>query len=278
MQQSRAKTIKGLSIGCIVLSAIYLLAFVIGGAALAAVASYSGPIADLAQSYSPSYSYGYSPGGHDYSFGYGSPYDYDYSYSLYDDALDSQYLYLFAQLGIIFIVIGFVMQAVSLVSAIIVLLNASKPEKLGLAFGWGIAGAVISVFSGGIVQTVLFVLIVVFAYKDRQLYRNGQYPMPATVSYGAPEPIPVQPNVAPAENVSPVYEEGVFEATSPVSQAQVAHVPQVAPDQTAQAAMDQPEPGKAAIGAEEIVATEVRIHPEGNVNMPDQPSNDANQQ
>lgn len=200
MPKCKAKTIKGLSIACIILSALYMLAFVIGGVAIGALVEYYDPIMDSIKSNVSSGSYGFSYDLQSHSHVFDDPYyGYGYGYDYYDDIIDNAYLLPILQFGMIAIVVCFIMQAISLVAGIIMLINSSKPQKLGVAFGWGLAGAILSVLSGGIVQTVLFVLAIVFIYKDQQLYKSGQYPMP--YAQVQPQPAPVPGNPAPVQPV-----------------------------------------------------------------------------
>lgn len=193
MQNSRAKTIKGLSIACIILTALCMAAFIIATVVFAAMIQYYEPIMDYVGNSVSGSVYDFSSDHHGYSYGYGgSPYYYDYNFTDIDD-VDAQVVIFGLQFCIAIFVIGFIMQAFALVASIIMMVNSNKPEKLGLAFGWGIAGAILGGLSGGFVQMVLFIVAVVFIYKDRQMYLNGQYPVTVNVQYGAPTGNPNQP-------------------------------------------------------------------------------------
>lgn len=173
MQKTRAKTIKGLSIANIILSGLYIVCFLIGIIVFSALVEYAEPIMDsivsssMSESYDP-WTYSLHHNIPDYNSYDSSIYDYEYGVELLALTFKSLAFLMAA---------GLVMQAVSLAGAIIMLINSDKPQKLGMVFGWGIAGAIIAFLSGGVVQTVLFVLGTIFAYKDRQLYQNGQYPI-----------------------------------------------------------------------------------------------------
>lgn len=222
MQKVRAKTIKGLSIANVILSGLCIIIFLIGIIVFSALAEYSEPIANsISYSSYGAYtsSYDLTAAHHDWGYSYGSPYSYDFDLDEYGFDTDAEVLALAFQMLVFLMVAGLILQAVSLAAAIIMLINSDKPQKLGMVFGWGIAGAIIAFLSGGVVQTVLFVLAAVFAYKDRQLYQKGLYPL--NVAAQGPAPAAAgQPSVAPAS--TPVY------TNAPVG-AQPAPAPTTAP-------------------------------------------------
>lgn len=223
MQKVRAKTIKGLSIANVILSGLYIICFLIGIIVFSALAEYSEPIANsISYSSYGAYtsSYDLVSAHHDWGYSYGSPYSYDLDLDEYGFNTDAEVLALVFQMLVFLMVAGLILQAVSLAAAIIMLINSDKPQKLGMVFGWGIAGAIIAFLSGGVVQTVLFVLGTVFAYKDRQLYQKGLYPLNVT----AQGPIPAnagQPG--PAPTATPVY------TNMPVGAQAASNAPMAAP-------------------------------------------------
>lgn len=83
-------------------------------------------------------------------------------------------------------VIAFAMLAViifavlSLVSAVVALANAKRPEKRGLIMVWSIIGVVSSFLSGSVPCFVMFVVSAVFASSDRRLYRDQMSQAQAT--------------------------------------------------------------------------------------------------
>lgn len=204
MQKVRAKTIKGLSIANVILSGLCIICFLIGIIVFSALVEYSEPIANsISYSSYGAYtsSYDLVSAHHDWSYNYGSPY-YDFDFDEYGFDTSAEVLALTFQMLVFVMVAGLILQAVSLAAAIIMLINSDKPQKLGMVFGWGIAGAIIAFLSGGVVQTVLFVLATVFVYKDRQLYQKGLYPLNVAVQGPAPATAG-QPSAAPAS--TPVY-------------------------------------------------------------------------
>lgn len=214
MQKTRAKTIKGLSVANICLCAIWLVLLVVLGVILTAGIEYYDPIADALRGSSGSV-FDYYGSHHGYGYSFDNPY---YGYdaeAIMDDVLDSQVLVAVMGLGMAFVVIAFIMQAVCLIASILMLVNCDKPQKLGMVFGWGIAGAILSFITTGVISTVLFVLATIFAYQDRQLYKKGYYPIPPVTAQAQPgqpmQPVPpVHPGVPtampgqPAQPVQPV--------------------------------------------------------------------------
>lgn len=178
MQKNHAGAIKGLGIAAIVLSGLVILLCII----LMGVIGFMGQYAD---SYMDSYYYSYdtSPfSHHEYDPYYGNGY-YDY---YYDDYYGAESLGAALAIANIFLVIGILCAIVTLVAGIIALRFHKTPEKLGLIFGWSIAGAIVGFCGGGIIPAALFIIIAVFAYKDKQMVANGTY----LQSFAAPSPSP----------------------------------------------------------------------------------------
>ena len=226
MQRNHAKSIKGMSIACIALSAVVICIFV---ACLAFLAVLDGMIVDAY--YDPYFDESFLFDYYDEIFGmYGiggsifgmdggsglaqsmSPYDYYGYYDYSDDYAAYQIVAAFAN---IMLVCGIIAEVLVLVAGIVVLRNHCKPDKLNLVFGWSIAVAVLGFLGSGFIQGVLFVIIAVFANSDKKLYRAGLYyaevmpaGAPAPMSVGAPVGVPtggapvampaVAPNAAPA--------------------------------------------------------------------------------
>ncbi len=175
MQNNKSKTIKGLSIANICLSAIWMVLIVILGVILVACIQSPEQIIDALRGSSGSvYDHVGNHNGHGSLYGYSYDYDFDSVFET-DGALDSQVLVALLGVGIAFVLIGFIMQAFCLVASIIMMVNCDKPQKLGMVFGWGIAGAILSFITTGLASTVMFVLATIFAYQDRQLYMKGLY-------------------------------------------------------------------------------------------------------
>lgn len=206
MQKDHAKAIKGMSIACIVLSGLAILACIVGIAAM-------GAIGDAVREYGLDYDYYDLDGHYDSIFG---------MYGLGDSVANMHWhggygelggygghyddMALF-QLGLGFVnallVFGIVAEAVCLAAGILALRNYNKPGKFGLVFGWSIAGAVLGFLGAGFVQCVLFIIIAVFVNSDKKLYAAGMYSPSGTVAYQQ-QPMPVPPAGPAAAPVQPV--------------------------------------------------------------------------
>lgn len=80
--------------------------------------------------------------------------------------------------------LGYVLcKVVCLVAGIIALRNCNNPAKLGTAFGWSIAAAIVSFLVGGMISMVLFIVSAVFVSRVRRAYAAA--PMGA---YGYQQP------------------------------------------------------------------------------------------
>lgn len=185
MQQDHGKTIQGLSIAAIVISALGILMLLIGFVVLGVLMNiYDSYAYDITNNYGYYDEYLYD----DYYY-----YDYDYP-GYYDAGADyaiAMARYFYGALAIW----GIACSIFTLVAGIIGVRNAKRPKKLGLVFGWSIAGAIIGFLGTGIVVAIFFVIIAVFANKDKQLYAAGYYPAPQAVP-GAP--VYASPMTAPA--------------------------------------------------------------------------------
>ncbi len=198
MQKDHAKTIKGLSIACIAISAalivLYILSAILCGAA--------GSFVDY---------YGAHHGGaFDFDHGYNGFYG-DF-YGDYDDA--TSYAIASGLVGLLvgICVFGAIGSAVTLVASIMTLRSSATISNYGKVFGWSIAGAIVGFFTSGVVLTVLFILIAVFSNMDKKAYAQGTlmgsvspaptpvnraYVPPTAVPTAAPEQMPTQAPVDP---------------------------------------------------------------------------------
>ena len=82
-----------------------------------------------------------------------------------------------AAVGVIWLVIC---HGVVLVAGILGLQASSRPEKLGAAFGWAIAGAVLSLLCGNLITMALLIIAAVYLNKLRTPYQPQppMQPMP----------------------------------------------------------------------------------------------------
>ena len=106
---------------------------------------------------------------------------YDYSGMTQDEAMAVASASFFLMVGLS---LGYVLcKVVCLVAGIIALRNCNNPAKLGGAFGWSIAAAIVSFLVGGMISTVLFIVSAVFVSRVRRAYAAA--PMGA---YGYQQP------------------------------------------------------------------------------------------
>lgn len=159
-----SRVVRGVSIAAIVLSALGIL----GGLVIAlfmgiASTSLNDPavvnalISELESSSTSS------------AFDGSSPYSsYDYSDMTQDDAMAVASASIFIMVGLSF---GYVLcKVVCLVAGIIALRSCTNPAKLGGAFGWSIAAAIVSFLVGGMISMVLFIVSAVFVSRVRKAY------------------------------------------------------------------------------------------------------------
>lgn len=225
-----SRTIHGLNIATIVLSALGIL----GGVAVAifmgiASASLNDPavvnaLVDQLQASGSSSS----------AFDGSSASSYDFSSMTQDEAMAVAGTSIVMMVGLS---LGYVLcKVVCLVAGILALRNCYNPAKLGGAFGWGIAAAIICLLTGSMVSMVLFIISVVFIGRLRkaasagmpgygyvqqpyqaQPYQQNQQPQPPA---GQAPQQPIQPQLQngqqPASPQQPVEDQA-----SQQSQAQV---------------------------------------------------------
>ncbi len=165
MQESNARTLRGVSIAVIVLSVLAIVSFGLGAIAVGAFGAFMSD---------PSlYGNGISIEGYDHG-----AYD-----SLNPEAAATV---LGVSMAIVtgLLVWCLICSIVSLVAGIMGLRNNGNDEKLGAVFGWTIAGAVASFLCGRIITAILLVVAAVYTNKLRN---------PQPVVYGQPQPPYAQP-------------------------------------------------------------------------------------
>lgn len=253
MQKNHAKAIKGLSIAAIVISAVLIVCYILGMVMVGVTGTYA---ADYLSSYA-----------------YDDMFDNHYEYHSFDadDAAAFSAIMGVVNVALAFCVIGVV---VCLIGGIIALRNYDKPEKLGAVFGWSIAGAILGFVATGVILTVLFVIIAVFANSDKKLYQSGMYyamnqPYAQAQGYQTPvyampvvdaapmQSVPAQQPVVPADAYqaqpsAPVAgQQYAQQASQQVQDAEVQAVPAQQPVQVSQ----QPAPEQAvSVAVDEGVA------------------------
>ena len=171
-----SRVVRGVSIAAIVLSALGIL----GGLVIAlfmgiASTSLNDPavvnalISELESSSTSS------------AFDGSSSSSYDYSSMTQDETMAVASASIFLMVGLS---LGYVLcKVVCLVAGIIALRNCNNPAKLGSAFGWSIAAAIVSFLVGGMISMVLFIVSAVFVSRVRKAYAAA--PMGA---YGYQQP------------------------------------------------------------------------------------------
>lgn len=210
MQQDHSKAIKGLSIATIVISA---LSIVFSGIIIAII----GFMMSIADSSVVDYSSSYP---------YYDDYYYDYSYIDPDEYIGA---YITGIITNALLGWAILCSIFTLVTGIIGLRFGARKDKLGLVFGWSIAGAVVGFLGTGMIVAVLMIITAVFANKDKQLYAAGYVPVsPGSSVYvqmPAPgAPVVAQPVVAPvaapvATPVTPVAAQPVDPVAIPAAPA-----------------------------------------------------------
>ena len=173
-----SRVIRGINIATIVLSALGIF----GGLALAllmgmAPVSLSDPsvvnalVSELQSSGSTSSAFDGS-----------SPYSsYDFSGMTQDEAMAVAGTSIVLMVGLS---LGYVVcKVVCLVAGILALRNCNNPAKLGGAFGWTIAAAIVSLLVGGMISLVLFVIMVGFARPIAVLMQAPEEAVGLTAAY-----------------------------------------------------------------------------------------------
>ena len=164
MQDSNARTVRGIGIAVVILSALALIVFGLGAIAVGALGAF---VSD------PSlYGDGISINGYDHGY-------YDSLSAEEAAGLMSGSMLLVTWL----FVWGALCAAVSLVAGILGIRVPTHPDKSGSAFGWSIAGAIVAVLSGRFVTAVLLVIAAVYANKLRHPEPSGYQPQQP---YGQP--------------------------------------------------------------------------------------------
>lgn len=152
---------------------------------------------------------------------------YDYSGMTQDEAMAVASASIFLMVGLS---LGYVLcKVVCLVAGIIALRNCNNPAKLGGAFGWSIAAAIVSFLVGGMISMVLFIVSAVFISRVRRSYAAA--PMGA---YGYQQPQQYQQYQQPQQyqqglQVPPQPQQPTQSQSSAASQAPSAPQPPAAP-------------------------------------------------
>lgn len=179
----QSRTIRGLSIATIILSSIgvfFGLLFVILAFGYTAALNDPATANQIAHQLLSSNSAGST------AFDGNSAYSYSYSDMTADEAM-----VVVSSTGPLFIIMAFgylICRGIGLLAAILAFRNFANPAKLGAAFGWSIAAAVLQVFAGMIVSAVLFVITAVFISKLRNAWKTGAFTNGDSSQDGMPQP------------------------------------------------------------------------------------------
>ncbi len=131
---------------------------------------------------------------------------YDYSGMTQDEAMAVASASILIMVGLS---LGYVLcKVVCLVAGIIGLRSCTNPAKLGGAFGWSIAAAIVSFLVGGMISMVLFIVSAVFVSRVRKAYAAA--PMGA---YGYQQPQQYQQYQQPQQ-----YEQSQQAPQQPINQ------------------------------------------------------------
>lgn len=173
---------------------------------------------------------------------------YDYSGMTQDEAMAVASASIFLMVGLS---LGYVLcKVVCLVAGIIALRNCNNPAKLGGAFGWSIAAAIVSFLVGGMISTVLFIVSAVFISRVRRSYAAapmGAYGYQQPQQYQPPQQyqqglqVPQQPT---NRQVPPQPQQPTQGQSSAAPQAPVAPQPPAAPQTPAPQPSDQNNQGE----------------------------------
>ncbi len=182
MQNDHSNALRGLSIATIVVAGLSILVCVLGLIATAVGGAALGSLTP-------------------------EMFDYYSDYGYYDEyGLDSA-----DYLGLMGLVIGFGVAAiffelaisiVALLAGIFALRYHAQREKLGMVFGWSLAGAIASLLGGNVVTMVLLIIMTVFAYKDKQLAAAQPLMAAPATAYT----IPNAPTAQSAQTAQPVVQ------------------------------------------------------------------------
>lgn len=160
---------------------------------------------------------------------------YDYSGMTQDEAMAVASASIFIMVGLS---LGYVLcKVVCLVAGIIALHSCTNPAKLGGAFGWSIAAAIVSFLVGGMISMVLFIVSAVFVSRVRKAYAAA--PMGA---YGYQQPQQYQQYQQPQQ-----YQQGQQPPQQPINQ-QVPPQPQQPMQGQSSAAPQVPTAPQAPVG------------------------------
>lgn len=163
-----SRIIRGVNIATIVLSALGIF----GGLALALLMGIASVSLNDPSVVNALVSELQSSGSTSSAFDGSSPYSsYDFSGMTQDEAMAVAGTSIVLMVGLS---LGYVAcKVVCLVAGILALRNCNNPAKLGGAFGWTIAAAIVSLLVGGMISLVLFVISAVYINRARKAYMAG---------------------------------------------------------------------------------------------------------
>lgn len=182
---SDAKTVRGLSIATVVLSALSILAALLGLAAMAAFGAVANDPSFIAEFQNELQ--GSAQGNTNY-------FDDDYYYYQELGNMDASFLIsTILGLGVFAMVWGLVCSAVPLVSGILGIRNCAKHEKLNSTFVWAIVGAVTSLLMGNLITMALLIISAVYLNKLKKAPAEPPYGSASQQPYGYGQPYGYNP-------------------------------------------------------------------------------------
>lgn len=155
---SDSKTVRGLSIAIVVLTALSILAIIAGFACVAILGVAANDPMVIAEIQNELGDAPYSSGGY---------FDDDFVYMNGGDAITM--MNLIVGVGAVALLLCLACSAVQLVAGIMGIRHCANPAKFSKLFGWSIAGIVVSVLTGSLISLVLFIIVTVYVNKMRKL-------------------------------------------------------------------------------------------------------------
>ena len=215
---SDAKTVRGLSIAVVVLSALSILAVILGFAVLAAF----GVVAN-----DPSFVSELSHELQEAAQGNTNYFDDDYAYYQALSGADvSSVLGVVLGLGAFALAWGLIGSVVPLVSGILGIRNCARREKLNMTFIWAIVGAVAALLMGNLITMALLIISAVYLNRlkkapvEQPPYGyNGQPPYGYGQPYGynPQQPYGYTPQ-QPSNYANPPYGQAPYGQQGPAAQ------------------------------------------------------------
>ncbi len=238
---SDAKTVRGLSIAVVVLSALSILAVILGFAALAAF----GVVAN-----DPSFVSELDHELQEAAQGSTNYFDDDYAYYQALSGADvSSVLGVVLGLGAFALAWGFIGSVVPLISGILGIRNCARREKLNMTFVWAIVGAVAALLMGNLITMALLIISAVYLNRLKKAPVE-QPPAGYQPPYGYGQPYgynPQQPygygQQQPSNYANPPYGQAPYGQVPPAQQNPYGQPGETADGRTSEPSQTAPDAG-----------------------------------